>query len=148
MSAVEETPDGATARRLGLAKLKSDEPPTTIACEDVPLVHEAGHAAVLETLWRGRYRYSEAEGSWRRWTGRVWGRTAEAVVVAEAQRELRAFYGQQLGRPYQTKAEDARLLALHQACCRHGSVVAGLAFLSGAPSFHTDEDEWDPTPTR
>ena len=110
-----------------------------------PLVNEAAHTEVLQGEWRGRYRWAEHEGSWRHWTGSVWKKTAETVVVAAAQKVLRRHYGRCLARP-QSKAEDERLRTLHRAACRYASVLGGLAFLKGEPGFHTEVEQWDADP--
>ncbi len=52
--------------------------------KNMPLVLEAAHAAVLAGSWRDLYRWSQHEGTWRRWTGRVWRKASEAVVVNAA----------------------------------------------------------------
>ena len=110
-----------------------------------PLVLEAAHAAVLADDWRGVYRWSQHEGSWRQWTGKVWRKAPEPVVVNAAQKTLRAHYGNELARP-QSPAADKRLRDLHRLTCRHASILGGLAFLKGEPGFHTDFEEWDADP--
>ena len=113
--------------------------------EAVPLVLEAAHAAVLATEWRDQYRWAEHERTWRRWTGRVWKKAAEEVVVNAAQKVLRKHYAHQLAQR-QPAAEDKRLHELHKATCRYASVLAGLAFLKGEAGFHTEFEEWDADP--
>ena len=109
------------------------------------LVCEAAHTAVLAAAWRDRYRWATHEGTWRRWDGRVWEELPEAVVVAAAQHVLRQHYARCLAE-YQGADEDKRLRTLHAACCRHSSVVGGLAFLKGEPGFHTPFADWDRDP--
>lgn len=110
-----------------------------------PLVLEAALAAVLASVWRGTYRWSSFEGRWRRWTGSVWRKEPEPVVVNAAQKILRAHYGHLLAQP-QPVAEDKRLHELHKLTCRYASVLGGLAFLRGEPGFHTGFEEWDADP--
>jgi putative DNA primase/helicase len=113
--------------------------------DGVPLVLEAAHAEVLANEWRDQYRWAAHESTWRRWTGRVWERADEAVVVNAAQKILRRHYGHELAQR-QTAAEDKRLHELHKATCRYASVLGALAFLRGEPGFHTEFGEWDADP--
>ena len=113
--------------------------------ELVPLVLEAAHAEVLAREWLGEYRWAQHEGTWRRWTGRVWKKTSEPLAANAAQKVLRAHYGSQLaiGQP---AAEDKRLRELHKATCRYTYVLGGLAFLKGEGGFHTEVAQWDADP--
>ena len=110
-----------------------------------PLVHEAAHAEVLKGEWLGAYRWAGHEGSWRKWTGKVWEAAAEPVVVAAAQKALRRHYGLMLAER-QTPDEDKRLRTLHAAACRYQSVLAGLQFLKGEPGIFTAFEQWDAHP--
>jgi putative DNA primase/helicase len=116
--------------------------PATLQPELEPLVLEAAHASVLANEWRDQYRWAGHEGAWRLWTGRVWKKVSEPVVVNAAQKVLRRYYGQRLAAG-QSAAEDKRLHDLHRATCRYASVLGGLAFLKGEPGFHTEFEEWD-----
>ena len=110
-----------------------------------PLVCEAAHAEVLKDAWLGSYRWSEQEHTWRVWTGRVWQKVAESVVAGAARQVLHGHYGRCLAED-QRDAEYKRLRSLHQAACKHASVVAALAFLKGEAGFHTELDQWDADP--
>jgi putative DNA primase/helicase len=110
--------------------------------EPEPLVLEAAHASVLANEWRDTYRWSQHESAWRHWTGCVWKKVSEPVVVNAAQKILRRHYGHQLAAG-QCAAEDKRLHALHRATCRYTSILGGLAFLKGEPGFHTEFEAWD-----
>jgi len=124
-----------------------DEPDVEPAppAEGEPLVCEAAHTEVLRGQWRGRYRWSQHEGSWRRWSGHVWEKVAEPAVVTAAQKALRRHYGHCLAEN-QSSTEYKRLRDLHTAACRHASVLAGLAFLKGEDGFHTVHEQWDADP--
>lgn len=110
-----------------------------------PLVLEAALAEVLANEWRGTHRWSSHEKAWRRWTGHVWKKVSEPVVVTAAQKVLRGHYGHLLAQR-QSAADDKRLHELHKLTCRHASVQGGLAFLKGEPGFHTEFEEWDADP--
>jgi len=135
---------------LGAATMTAQSEPATpfgdpAAGEPPPLVLEAAHAEVLANEWRGTYRWAQHESAWRRWTGRVWKRADEAVVVNAAQKVLRRHYGHKLAQR-QPAAEDKRLHELHKATCRYASVLGALAFLRGEPGFHTEFAAWDADP--
>ena len=136
-------PAGEEAAELG----NSEFPKATEAVpgNSAPLIHEAAHAEVLAAAWRDEYRWAPHEGTWRRWTGRVWEAAADPVVVAAAQKVLRQHYGLRLAEK-QTDAEDKRLRGLHGEACRFSSVQGALAFLKGEQGFHTAFDEWDAAP--
>jgi putative DNA primase/helicase len=114
----------------------------TVPPDLMPLIHEAAHAEVLASAWRGEYRWAHQEGTWRRWTGSVWQAEPEPVVLAAAQKVLRRHYGMMLAEK-QTGEEDKRLHTLHGEACRNSSVLGGLAFLKGEPGFYTAHEQWD-----
>jgi len=121
-------------------KAEEEAPP-----EGDPPEREAAHAEVLTKEWRNVYRWAPHEKAWRRWTGAVWKRVDDTVVVNAAQKVLRKHYGQQLAKR-QTTAEDKRLHELHKSTCHYGTVQLALAFLKGEPGFHTEFEEWDEDP--
>ena len=118
---------------------------TTEQPEALPPVLEAAHAEVLANKWRGAYRWSQHEKSWRHWSGRVWKKVDESVVANSAQKVLRKHYGHVLTQP-QSAAADKRLRDLHKSACRHPIVLGGLSFLKGEDGFHTEFAEWDADP--
>ena len=123
----------------------ADDDPPGEQDEAEPLVLEAAHADVLAHAWHGAYRWSQHEGAWRQWTGKVWRKASEAVVVNAAQKTLRARYGNELAQQ-QSPTADKRLRDLHRLTCRHASILGGLAFLKGEAGFHTDFEQWDADP--
>ena len=109
------------------------------------LVKDYGHAAVLATLFQGRYRWATHRGSWMQYTGTVWRPVPEEQVAKDASDALRQHYSAALA-VATDKATIQDLSKKAVETCIYARITGALAFLRGWPGFLTLPDQWDADP--
>lgn len=112
---------------------------------ETDLHRDYGHAAVLATLFKDRYRWSTHRGSWMQWTGTVWHRTPDEAVAKQAADELRRHYASQIAAT-SDKAVLQDLAKKVAETCIFARIEGAMSFLRGWPGIMTMPEEWDRDP--
>jgi putative DNA primase/helicase len=117
----------------------------TPADEEHDLQKDYGHAAVLATLFKDRYRWATHRGCWMAWTGAVWRPVPEEAVAKTAADELRRHYAAQIGAT--TDKMGLQELGKKVAeTCVFARIAGALNFLKGWEGILTLAEEWDRDP--
>ncbi len=103
------------------------------------LQRDYGHAAVLATLFKDRYRWATHRGCWMAWTGAVWRPVPEEAVAKVAADELRRHYAAQLATATDKGVTEDDLVQAAGAAFQNGWHRLKLYFMIGLPG-ETDED--------
>jgi len=101
------------------------------------------HYHHLTDLLRNRYRWCPEWRTWLRWTGRVWERVPEEVVVTHAVEVLRDYYMECVRNSTAEAGKWAKRLADVYGT-RH--VADAVDLLSGHADFLTRAEQWDADP--
>ncbi|MGQ9851700.1 MAG: phage/plasmid primase, P4 family, partial [Aggregatilineaceae bacterium] len=115
------------------------------ATDELDLQKDYGHAAVLATLFKDRYRWATHRGCWMQWTGAVWRPVPEEAVAKQAADDLRRHYSAQIA--VTTDKTTLQDLAKKVAeTCIFARITGALNFLKGWPGILTMPEEWDKDP--
>lgn len=101
-----------------------------------------GHALVLSTTFKGRFRWAAHRGSWTEYRIGVWRPVPEEYVCRVAADTLREHYAAELANTREEQ-EIKRLTQAIRETCVYARITGALAFLKGWDCILTMPDEWD-----
>lgn len=112
-------------------------------CGAVPeQTYDYGHALILASLFKNRYRWAIHRGAWMHYDGKVWRQITEEAMATAASAALQEYYRVQLSRAT-TKEAMANLTGRLRDTYIYARIKGALAFLRGWPGIETEPKEWD-----
>ena len=133
--------DEGEVRKIA-ASVSRYDPATT---DELDLSKDYGHAAVLATLFKDRYRWATHRGSWMQWAGAVWRPVPEEAVAKQAADDLRRHYAARIAVATDKSALQDLAKKVAETCI-FARIGGALNFLKGWPGILTMPEEWDRDP--